>query len=1611
MDWMTRTINAFVRVPVLAFALCTGAVALVSAAPAFAAPAIDGNIDDMVAFAQSLESSDDGCGLYLTDKPDLNGNPTPETIYNDLKFIPCPQPQPALGQHWVNGVEIFYHVLAYEHGSSTMYLGLRSEGFIGDGDGNGNPDNSGGTTCNPKDNIEDTLGISGNELYAWSFDLDCNGSTDGTIKVQDNVVSGTGTLAGATGTIAFRQGGSASGHDLEVQVNLPAPMPAAFSFLRVEANAFDGLSEDRSDGGVCIGNPEIAVQKSATPTAVCPGQNSRFTITVQNTGQTPLSVVVVDQLPAQLSYAGGLNSSCNVGAPVVNGQQLTFPAFTLAAETNCTISFDVTASAQCAGPQNNVVDVTGTFTSACIEEPGNSITRTAHAEFAITCQAPPCVQVTATGPESACPGAPVTISGTATNCSPSAETIVVRVNGVQAFSNTVAAGATVNWSLDTTMPAGCTAGQNSSFVVEAVATGDCGTDTEASTVLVRCKDQPCLELTSNREPASACPGANVTISGTVRNCSLDPETIVVTVDGVQAFSQVVAPGATANWSRQVVMPACTAGQSVSFPIVATATGDCPPAATQNQSVSVLCLGGPCVELTANREPASACPGDPITISGSVRNCSLAPETIVVTVNGQQVFSQVVAAGATAQYSQNFTMPQCTAGQNVDYVVLATATGDCPPAATDTETVSVACKNPPCVLLTNVQANKASACPNEPVVVSGRIQNCGTDAANYTVTVEGVQVFSGQLAPGAEQTFQREVSMGACVAGNNVTFAVVANASNSCGTDTENASASVRCKAAPCVELTANRNPESACPGDAVTISGTVRNCSLDPENIVVTVNGEQVFSGVVQPGQTQQYSKATVMPQCTAGQSVPWTIVAVATNDCDQVGQRQETTVSVQCKNPPCVQLVDVRANRTDACPNEPITVSGRVRNCGTDAATYVVTVGGVQVFSGTIQPGAEQSFSRDVNMGACTAGNSVVWAVQATATNSCGTASADAEASVRCKGQPCVELTASGPPSSCTGENITIQGTVRNCSQDPETIVVTVDGVQAFSGTVAGGATANWSRTVPMKQCSAGQSVSYAVSATATNDCGTDTESATVNVACLAEPCVNVSLNAPASACVGVQVQLCGSVTNCSGGPETIEVRYADQVERFENVEAGGSRNYCFDVVMPACPTSGVRDWTVTAVATNSCGTTQQTATDATKCEQPLIRVTKSAESLVTDGEIIHYTITVENPGDVDLQNVVVTDTPCSYSVYNDHADPAPFSEPAVGGTGQVVWHIALLEAGGSRTFRFEAKASLSSGGASCPGEVVCTNRVDVVGYCAGSDNSTPVRDDDEVDTTIRCLVFNCPRTPGFWTQQCAQKSGGSTKFNVSQMNAITARIDDVSSFFNWSSDFASFCAIIDPPKPMTQQRQAKRQFAVLLANYATDLLDLTPSNGNKLLLDPSTPISCSGFKADTIGELIEEIDDLLIALEGGSSSAAGYSDIISCVDDINNGRTIPTVAGCEHGDGSVPVANGTGTGAGAGAGAELYHAAPNPFSSSTQFAYEVTGDQASVDITVFNVAGRQVRKLVGTTQPAGRYTATWDGKSDDGVSVTRGVYFVRTIIAGSKAPVQRLLYIRDGQ
>jgi uncharacterized repeat protein (TIGR01451 family) len=520
--------------------------------------------------------------------------------------------------------------------------------------------------------------------------------------------------------------------------------------------------------------------------------------------------------------------------------------------------------------------------------------------------------------------------------------------------------------------------------------------------------------------------------------------------------------------------------------------------------------------------------------------------------------------------------------------------------------------------------------------------------------------------------------------------------------------------------------------------------------------------------------------------------------------------------------------------------------------------------------------------------------------------------------------------------------------------------------------------------------------------------------------PCVEVTVNDQGPRCVGATFDLCGTVRNCGDRTSRLEVRYGDQLRAFDDVPAGASRDYCFEgVVMPACTGDGV-PVTVRAVAINTCGTSpEDTASDTIPCAAPQIDVEKVAqESTVANGGTIHYTITVRNPSaTVSLENIRVVDDLCAYARWTGVSNPAPFSAPAVNTAGGIVeWRFASLAPGAEQIITFEVTADVAAGGGVCPTTVQCQNDVYATGECLGSGGQSTVRDDDSITTPITCASDNCPRTVGFWGSQCAQRGNGSTKFTLAQMTQIAECIDDRSSFFNWSAgtDFDRLCSIINPSSPMQQRKQAKRQFAGVLANLCTDFLNLQPSQGGRIFLDPSTPISCAGLEADTIGELIDEVDDILAELEGQDLNDPAvktrYGQLISCLDAINNGQNIPVASDCEH-QAVVPTDESEAMGAnGGGAAVELYRPSPNPFSGTTSFAYSVDAiDGAAVEITVYDVAGRQMRKIVSGVQAAGRHTAAWDGRTDSGAKANRGVYFVRTVIGGVKASTNRVLYLND--
>jgi len=66
-----------------------------------------------------------------------------------------------------------------------------------------------------------------------------------------------------------------------------------------------------------------------------------------------------------------------------------------------------------------------------------------------------------------------------------------------------------------------------------------------------------------------------------------------------------------------------------------------------------------------------------------------------------------------------------------------------------------------------------------------------------------------------------------------------------------------------------------------------------------------------------------------------------------------------------------------------------------------------------------------------------------------------------------------------------------------------------------------------------------------------------------------------------------------------------------------------------------------------------------------------------------------------------------------------------------------------------------------------------------------------------------------------------------------------------------------------------------------------------------------------------------------------------------------------------------------------------PNPFASATTIPFELASPDR-VRLTLHDVSGHLVRRLLDATLPAGRNTAVWDGCDASGRPCPRGVYFL---------------------
>jgi hypothetical protein len=71
------------------------------------------------------------------------------------------------------------------------------------------------------------------------------------------------------------------------------------------------------------------------------------------------------------------------------------------------------------------------------------------------------------------------------------------------------------------------------------------------------------------------------------------------------------------------------------------------------------------------------------------------------------------------------------------------------------------------------------------------------------------------------------------------------------------------------------------------------------------------------------------------------------------------------------------------------------------------------------------------------------------------------------------------------------------------------------------------------------------------------------------------------------------------------------------------------------------------------------------------------------------------------------------------------------------------------------------------------------------------------------------------------------------------------------------------------------------------------------------------------------------------------------------------------------------------------LHQNYPNPFNPNTRIRYSLPKDNMKVELTIFDVSGRQVRTLVNRLESGAEHEIYWDGRNERGEDVSSGVYF----------------------
>lgn len=88
------------------------------------------------------------------------------------------------------------------------------------------------------------------------------------------------------------------------------------------------------------------------------------------------------------------------------------------------------------------------------------------------------------------------------------------------------------------------------------------------------------------------------------------------------------------------------------------------------------------------------------------------------------------------------------------------------------------------------------------------------------------------------------------------------------------------------------------------------------------------------------------------------------------------------------------------------------------------------------------------------------------------------------------------------------------------------------------------------------------------------------------------------------------------------------------------------------------------------------------------------------------------------------------------------------------------------------------------------------------------------------------------------------------------------------------------------------------------------------------------------------------------------------------------------------------------------LYPNYPNPFNTTTRVRFFVF-QPCKVDLGVYTLRGERIRTLYSGQKLQGEYTLVWDGKTDSGISISSGTYFIQ-LKTEKSIQTQKIIFLK---